>query len=86
MSSGSIGQQDHQTAADGDQVGDGERDQHHDVLDLLEVVVGPAHQLAGLLAVVEGEVQALEVGEEPVAQHRLGPAGLAEGRVAAQAR
>ena len=68
-----------------DQVGDRERDQDDEVLDLLQVGVGPAHQLTGLLAVVEREVQALEVGEHPVAEDRLGPAGLAEREVAAEA-
>ena len=58
---------------------------HDEVLDLLQVGVGPAHQLAGLGPVVEREVQPLEVGEHPVAQVGLGPAGLAEGQVAAQA-
>ena len=70
--------EDHGDRDDRDQVRDRERDQHDDALDLLQVGVGPAHQLAGLRPVVEGEVQALEVGEQPVAQLGLGPAGLPE--------
>jgi hypothetical protein len=76
--------QDHGDRSNGGEVGDGERNQHDRVLDLLQVVVGPAHELAGLLAVVEGEVEPLQVGEEPVAQHGLGLAGLPEGRVPPQ--
>ena len=68
------------TASDGDGVRDRQRDHHDEALDLLEVGVGPAHQLAGLRPVVEREVQPLEVGEQPVAQVGLGPARLAEGR------
>ena len=84
MSTGSIDEQDHGDREHGDDVGDRERDHHDEGLDLLEVGVGPAHQLAGLGAVVEREVEALEVGEEPVAQVGLDPAGLPEGEVAAQ--
>ena len=85
VSSGSIGDQDHGDGQHGDGVGDRERDHHDERLDLLEVGVGPAHQLAGLGLVVEGEVQALEVGEELLAQVGLDPAGLAERQVAADA-
>ena len=63
-----------------------ERDQHDERLDLLEVGVGPAHQLAGLGLVVEGEVQALEVGEQAVAEVGLDPAGLAGRRSSGAAR
>ena len=42
-------------------------------LHLVEVGVGPAHQLPGLGLVVVGEVQPLEVGEHAVAQVGLGP-------------
>ena len=49
-----------------------------------EVGVGPAHQLTGLGRVVEGEVQPLEVGEDPLPQVGLDPVGDAEGLVAAQ--
>ena len=72
------------TSEHGDAVGDRERDHHHERLDLLEVGVGPAHQLTGLGAVVEREVEPLEVGEEPLAQVGLDPAGLTEGEVAAE--
>ena len=77
-------QQDHRDGEHGDAVGDRERDHHDEGLDLLQVRVGPAHQLAGLGPVVEREVQALEVGEQPLAQIGLDPAGLAEREVAAQ--
>ncbi len=72
------------TSEHGDAVGDRERDHHDERLDLLEVGVGPAHQLTGLGAVVEREVEPLEVGEEALAQVGLDPAGLAEGEVAAE--
>ncbi len=77
--------EDHEHRKDGGQVGDGEGHEHDGVLDLLQVGVGPAHELTGLLAIVVGEVEALEVGEEPVAQHGFGVTGLPEGRVAPQA-
>ena len=66
-------------ASDGRGVRDRDRDHHDEGLHLLQVGVRPAHQLAGLHIVVEREVQALEVGEDAVTQHRLGPTGLAEG-------
>ncbi len=66
-------------------VADGEGDHHHQGLDLLQVGVGPAHELTGLHLVVVGEVQALHVGEQPVAQVGLDGPGLAERPVAAQA-
>ena len=69
---------------DGDGVGDGQRDHDHELLDLLEVGVGPAHQLSGLGLVVEREVEPLEVGEQAVAQVGLDPPGLPEGEVAAE--
>ncbi len=69
----------------GDEVGHRERDHHHEVHDLLQVGVGPAHQLTGLRVVVVGEVQPLQVGEHAVPQGRLAPARLAERPVAAQA-
>jgi hypothetical protein len=77
--------EDHRHRQHGHRVGDGQRDHHHEGLDLLEVGVGPAHELAGLRLVVEGEVEALEVGEQPVAQVGLDPAGLTEGEPPAQA-
>ena len=58
-----------------------QREQDHHGLDLLDVGVGPGHQLAGLRFVVESEVQALEMGEEPLAQVRLGAQRDPEGRV-----
>jgi hypothetical protein len=69
---------------DGHRVRDGERDQHHEQLHLLQVGVGSAHELAGLGLVVEREVQALQVGEQAIAQRRLDPAGLPEREVATQ--
>ncbi len=77
--------QDHRHRGDGHHVGDGQRDQHDELLDLLQVGVGPAHELAGLVLVVEREVQPLEVGEQAVPQHELGPPALAERQVTAEA-
>ena len=48
-----------------DRARDRERDQQHDVVDLLDVGVRVGHELAGLRAVVEREVQRLEMGDEP---------------------
>ena len=58
---------------------------HDELLHLLQVGVGPAHELAGLVLVVEREVQPLEVGEQAVPQHELGPPALAERQVPAKA-
>jgi hypothetical protein len=76
--------EDHGRGQDRHDVGDRQRDDREEVLELLEVGVGPAHQLAGGGAVVERERQPHQVGEHPVPQVGLRPAGLAEGHVAAQ--
>ena len=55
-----------------------------DWLDLLDVGVGARHELTGLGLVVEREVQALEVREQPVAQVGLDPVRDAERGVAAE--
>ena len=60
-----------------------DRDHHHELLHLLQVARGAAHQLARLRAVVVAHVQSLDVGIDPLAQHRLGPAALAECEIAA---
>ena len=54
-------------------------------LDLLDVGVRPRHELTGLGLVVEREVQALQVREEPLAQVGLGPQRDPERGVAAEA-
>jgi hypothetical protein len=79
-------EQDHRDRNDGDGVGDGEGDEHDELLDLLQVGVGPAHEVAGLHAVVVGEVEALEVGEHLISQARLDDAGFAERPVPTQPR
>ena len=56
-----------------DRARDRERDQQHDVVDLLDVGVRVGHQLAGLRLVVEREVQRLQVGDEPHADVGLDP-------------
>jgi len=45
------------------------------------VARGTTHQLACLGPVVEAHVEALDAGEEPLTQHRLGEAALPEGDV-----
>ncbi len=67
-------EEDHRHRDHRHRVRDGERDEDDEVLDLLEIGVGPAHQLTRLRAVVEGEVEPLYVGEEAVAKISLGPA------------
>ena len=84
-SNGSIDEQDHGHAEHGHGVGDGERDHHHEGLHLLEIGVAAAHQLTGLHLVVVGEVEALDVGEQSVAEPLLDQPCLAEGHVAAAA-
>ena len=56
-----------------DGVGDRERDHHDEALDLLQVGVGPAHELTGLRLVVVREVQPLQVGEQLAAAGRSRP-------------
>ena len=48
------------------------------LLDLLQVVVRPAHQLTGVLAVVVREVQTLQVGEHAGRGVRPRPTALPE--------
>ena len=49
----------------------GDRDHRAELVDLLEVGRRPGHQLAGLGAVVEREVELLEIGEHRLAEVRL---------------
>ena len=65
--------------------GDRQRDQQHDVVDLLDVGVRVRHQLAGLRAVVEREVQTLQVRDETHAQVGLDAVRELERGVAAEA-
>ena len=71
--------EDDRDGRDGDRVGERERDHHEELLDLVEVRVGAAHEVPGLRLVVVGEVQPLEVREQPVAQRRLRPSRDPEG-------
>ena len=61
----------------------GERDEHHDLVDLLDVADRAGHQLSGLGLVVEGEVQPLEVREQALPEVGLRPVRDPEGGVAA---
>ena len=64
---------DHQDATHREHRRDGQRDEDHDGLHLLDIGVGARHELAGLGLVVEREVQPLKVREQPVAEIGLGP-------------
>jgi hypothetical protein len=66
---------------DDHQVADRQRDQRDQVLDLQQVGVRAAHQLARLHAVVEREVQPLDVREHPHPQVGLGAPPFAERHV-----
>ncbi len=61
-----------------------EGDHHDEHLHLQQVGARPTHQLPCLGVVVVADVKLLDVGEEPLAQPRLGPAALPERVVAAQ--
>ena len=67
-----------------DRARDRQRDEQDDVVDLLDVGVRVRHQLAGLGLVVEREVQALEVRDEPHADVGLDAPRQAERGVAPQ--
>jgi hypothetical protein len=75
------GQEDHGDARGQGDVRHRERDHDDEHLHLLQVVAGPAHELAGLRLVVEADVEGLQVGEEPLPEPRLRPTGLAEGDI-----
>ena len=68
------------------QVRERHRDHHDEALDLHQVARRPAHQLAGLGAVVEAEVQAQVVPEQLVAQARSRSAGSRGTRASAANR
>jgi hypothetical protein len=76
--------QDHDEDHAGEEEGGGDREgqQDDDEVDLLDVAVRPGHELAGLRAVVEREVELLQVGEQPLAQVGLDPVRDAERGVA----
>ena len=67
-----------------DRAGDRQRDEQDHVVDLLDVGVRVRHQLAGLGLVVETEVQALQVRDEPHADVGLDAPGEPERGVAAE--
>jgi oligopeptidase B len=73
------GEQDHRDRQHRDGVGQRQRDHHEEELDLLQVGVGAAHQLAGGRLVVVPEVQPGEVLEQAATQVGLDPAGHPEG-------
>ena len=77
--------EDHGDCAHRDEVRDGEWDEDDEGLDLLQVGVGPAHEIARLHLVVEREVEALCVGEELLAEVGLDGAGNLERPVAPEA-
>ena len=67
-----------------DRARDRQRHEQHDVVDLLDVGVRVRHQLTGLRLVVEREVQALQVRDEPHADVGLDAPREPERGVAAQ--
>ncbi len=72
--------EDHDEDHAGEEEGGGDREgqEDDDEVDLLDVGVGAGHELAGLGAVVEREVELLQVGEQPLAQVGLDPVRDAE--------
>ena len=79
-----LGQHDDEHAAHREQTRDRQRDEDDDGLHLLNIGVRPRHELTGLRLVMEREVQALEVREQPVAKIGLGPQCDTKRGVAAQ--
>ena len=79
-------EQDDRHRDDHREVRQGDRDHHHEHLDLVEIARRATHQLPGLGPVVVADVQRHDVTEEPFAQPGLGPAGLAEREEATQRR
>ena len=77
-------QHDREHAAEREHRRDRERDQDHRLLDLLDVGVGAGHELTRLGAVVEREVQLLQMGEQAVPQIGLRAQRDPERRVAAE--
>jgi|GEM_PF-5129537 len=54
------------------------------VLKVLQVGVGPTHEVAGCIGIVKGEMQSLDVSEEPISQAGLDPTRIAECHITSQ--
>ena len=68
----------HQNRGNLKQVADGERNHHHERLQLLQIARGSAHQLTRLGVIVIPNIESDDVVEQPFTQHSLGATAFAK--------